>query len=47
MSIDIFRKVEDIKNEIQSNSVQNKEALEQFRIQFLGSKNKIKAKQGK
>lgn len=31
-----------LKEEIKNYSIQNKEALERFRIQFLGSKNKIK-----
>jgi phenylalanyl-tRNA synthetase alpha chain len=43
MSSDVFKKIEDIKEEIQKISVQNKEALEQFRIKFLGSKNTIKS----
>ena len=42
MSDNVFGKIEAMKAEIQSYSIENEEQLEAFRIQYLGSKNVIK-----
>ena len=42
MSDNVFGKIEAMKAEIQSYSIENREQLEAFRIQYLGSKNVIK-----
>lgn len=38
----MFDKVKEYLNEIEASAIQNQEELEQFRIKFLGSKNKLK-----
>ena len=47
MSVDIFAELDELLNEVKSSSPESAEALEAFRIRFLGSKNILKSFFGK